>query len=126
MANILPEIEDFFTEDVGGALGGIGNAFGGIGDVFTGFVSLFKFIFFLINNFIDFIYGSIVFTLEFTKELVEMMPYFLDIIANVIDMIDYLMELVAQYWEVGLAMIFMIPAYVGMFFVINRLNSIFD
>lgn len=135
MGNAGSSIEDFFTEELPDFFTGgpVGDFFGGIGDIFKFVIeffrnigALFRFLFFLINNFADLVYGAIVFTLELAKEFVELLPFVLDIIDHIIDMVDYVLGLVLEYWKVPVAMVFLIPGYIGMFFVVTRLNSIFD
>jgi hypothetical protein len=64
--------------------------------------------------------------MESARELVELAPFLLDIINHIIDIVDYLLELLLVYWRIPVFMVFMIPGYGMMFFLINRLNSIFN
>jgi hypothetical protein len=132
-------VGDWFSDTFGGAgdfFGDVGNFFGNIFEVlFTLMESaihfllnigpLLEFVFFLINNFIDFIYGSIVFVKGLAEELIKAAPYFLDIINVLLDLVDYLLDLLKEYWNIALAFVMFIPAYLLLFFVIINVNSIF-
>ena len=133
MGNAGSQIENFFTQTIPNAFNPVGQFFGDFANVFEVIIDLFlnigkiiRLIFFLINNFVDLIYGGIVFMLELAKEIENLLPFIFDIIEHIIDLVDYFLELVLDYWEIPVAIIVMIPAYVSVFFLVNRLNSVFD
>lgn len=124
------EIEKFFTEDVAGiftsGIDMMGSIFELMKTLLENIGPLFDFVFFIINNLIDFVYGAIVMIQEVAKEFVEVLPFFMDIVSHLIDLVDYFITLAQDRWEIALVIVMLIPAYTGLFFLTNQINNIFD
>jgi len=137
-------IPDFFTGDVADFFEGAGGFFGEFWDILLQIFPIFlelllllidllrnipallDFAFFIINNIIDLIYGGITFLSNLGKEVALALPSVNSIINHIIDVLDYVLDVIKEYANIGIVIIMMIPAYVGIFFLINRINDIFS
>jgi hypothetical protein len=104
-----------------------------MGGVFSGFekvaefaVKIFEFLLLLIDNLIDFVLGAITMIWAVAKQALNLLPLVLDIIQYLLTFIEYIIDLFLEYWRVPAAIMTLVPLYVMLFFLVNRINSILD
>tara|TARA_R110002126_G_scaffold58286_1_gene153899 strand:- start:72 stop:395 length:324 start_codon:yes stop_codon:yes gene_type:complete len=89
-------------------------------------VKVFEFIGLLIDNLIDAVLGTIVLIWGVAEQAINLLPLILDITDYVLQFVDYLIDVFTEYWRVPAVIMTLVPLYVLMFFLINRINSILD
>lgn len=110
--------------------------FEGVGDFFKSTIEftvllvknigpLFEFVFFMINNTIDLVYGSLALLNGLGNELVEVMPHFNKILNLVLDAVDFLLDFYKENSNLLVAAVMLIPAYGMLYLLIRQLNNIF-
>lgn len=131
-----------FIDDIGGGIGGaIDSAnpfavFQGIGDFFKAIVELaillaknigpmFEFVFFIINNTIDVVYGTIALLNGLGKEFVELMPHLNKIMDLLLEAIDFLIDFYKENSKLLVVSVMLIPAYGMIYLLIRQLNILF-
>ena len=97
-----------------------------MGNMFSSAAKVFDFIILVIDNVVDFILGAITLVWGIAKTAVEILPLLLDIIDYLLSFIEYIIDLFTKYWRVPAVLLTLVPMYVMLFFVINRVNSILD
>ena len=128
--------------DIGGGIGDIADdlnpfaIFQGIGDFFKSIIELasllvknigplFEFLFFLINQIIDVVYGSIAIINGLGKEFVELMPHISKILDLLLEAIDFLIDFYKENSKLLVVSVMLIPAYGMIYLLIRQLNAIF-
>lgn len=130
---------------IGDTIGGIGDVvddlnplavFQGIGDFFKSIIELasllvknigplFDFVFFLINQIIDVVYGSLAIINGLGKEFVELMPHITKILDLLLEAIDFLIDFYKENSKLLVVSVMLIPAYGMIYLLIRQLNAIF-
>lgn len=149
MTNLENVTANGIIDDIGGAIGdvigGVGdtvgdlnplNVFKGIGDFFKSIIELaslmvknvgplFEFIFFIINQIIDIVYGTITLINGVGKEFVELMPHLDKIMELTLDAIDFLINFYKENSKLLIVSVMLVPAYTLVYLLIRQINAIF-
>lgn len=95
-----------------------------MGGTFSVLEDIGDFIWFLIVQLIDFVFGGLAIIWSIARQAATSIPLIFDIIEYLLDLIDYAIDLFREYWGIGVVAFMLTPMYFMLYFLINRINAI--